>query len=155
MHQVSKRTYLATIMVAVAALCYVAFMRDVEPLKSDSLSAAQKDEPNPKSPAEQPDDAESGVRKNADEYTKAFNAKDAKAAATCFTPKGEYIDTDGEIHLGREAIEKELAAFMKEHPKATIEIRIDSVRPLGHNSRGPGQSDRVGSRRTRTCPGAL
>jgi uncharacterized protein (TIGR02246 family) len=82
-------------------------------------------------PPAKTDDAAAGIRKNADDYTKAFNAGDAKAAAASWTADGEYTDTDGDTHRGREAIEKEVAEFLKAHPKATIEITIDSVRPLG------------------------
>src|SRR4051794_23585571 len=67
-------------------------------------------------PAAQPpskaDDATAGIRKNADEYTKAFNAGDAKAAAMSWTSDGEYTGDEGETLHGREAIEKQLAAFL-------------------------------------------
>jgi uncharacterized protein (TIGR02246 family) len=82
-------------------------------------------------PAAAAEDPAAGIRKNADDYAKAFNAGDAKSAAACWTPDGEYTDTDGQTHRGRPAIEAELAAFLKAHPKATIEIAVESVRPLG------------------------
>jgi uncharacterized protein (TIGR02246 family) len=100
--------------------------------------------PRDRSPAAQPpagkaDDAAAGVRKNADEYTRAFNAGDAKAAAASWTAEGEYTDTDGETHRGRDAVEKEIAAFLKAHPKAAIEVTVEAVHPLGkHVARAEG-----------------
>jgi uncharacterized protein (TIGR02246 family) len=80
------------------------------------------------------DDAAAGIRKNADEYTKAFNAGDAKAAAMSWTAEGEYTDPDGETHRGRAAVEQEIAAFLKARPKAALEVTIESVRPLGKHA---------------------
>lgn len=95
------------------------------------------------------DDAAAGIRQNADEYTKAFNAGDAKAAAKSWTADGEYTDADGETYRGRDAIEKELAAFLKDHPKATVEIAVGAVRPLG---RGLAAAEGVVTTRTPADP---
>lgn len=95
------------------------------------------------------DGPDAGVRKNAADYTAAFNAGDAKAAAACWAADGEYTNPDGETHRGRDAIAGELAAFLKAHPKATVEVTIGSVRPLGRNA-----SRAEGTVRTKSPGGA-
>jgi uncharacterized protein (TIGR02246 family) len=101
-------------------------------------TTARESEAAPGAAAQQPaakaDDAAAGVRKNADDYTRAFNAGDAKSAAACWTADGEYTDTDGDVHRGRDAIEREIADFLKSHPKAALEIAVDSVRPIGRQA---------------------
>jgi uncharacterized protein (TIGR02246 family) len=102
-----------------AVVCAVAWLR--------TPSTAQEATPAGAKPGE----AEAGVRKNAEGYEKAFNAGDAKAAAASWVEDGEYTDPDGTTHRGRAAIEAELAAFFKAHPKATVEVAVETVRPLG------------------------
>jgi uncharacterized protein (TIGR02246 family) len=92
--------------------------------------------PLPAAPAaEQPpaktDGAEAGIQAITAEYQKAFNAADAKAASTLWTTSGEYEGADGLLIQGREEIEKSLGAFFKAHPKATAEIRVESVKVMG------------------------
>lgn len=79
------------------------------------------------SPAEQAA-AEQAIRGEVAEFTKAFNAGDAKAAAGLFTADGEITAEDGTSHQGRDAIEREFASDFKEHPKATIKDEILSIR---------------------------
>jgi uncharacterized protein (TIGR02246 family) len=78
--------------------------------------------------AEAPEIAE--VRKTAEGFGDAFNKGDAKAVAAFWTKDGEYVAPDGTTLRGREAIEKDYAEFFKEYPKATLEVRIDSIRLL-------------------------
>jgi uncharacterized protein (TIGR02246 family) len=89
--------------------------------------AGQPAKPAPPPPA----GAEAGVKAITAAYEKAFNAADAKAAAALWTPDGEYVGDDGEAVTGRAEIEKSLAEFFQAHPKATAEVRVESVRPLG------------------------
>ncbi|HEX4606802.1 MAG TPA: DUF4440 domain-containing protein [Urbifossiella sp.] len=96
-------------------------------------------------PGDPADEAAAGVRKNAAEYTKAFNAGDAKGAALSWSLHGEYTDPDGETFRGRAAVEAELAAVLKANPKAAVEITIDSVRRIGRQA-----AYATGSARTRT-----
>jgi uncharacterized protein (TIGR02246 family) len=111
----------------VASGLALAALRDGSPAQERAAAPSTQ-------PAGKADDAAAGIRKNADDYTKAFNAGDARAAAMNWTADGEYTDTDGDVHRGRAAIEKEIAAFLKSHPKATLEIAIDSVRPVGRQA---------------------
>jgi uncharacterized protein (TIGR02246 family) len=90
------------------------------------------DVPSTKGPtAESP---EAGIKTITEEYVKAFNAADAKAAAALWTPEGEYIGVEGEVSRGRAAIEKSLADEFKAHPKSVLAVRVESVRPLGRQT---------------------
>lgn len=74
---------------------------------------------------------EAAIRKTATDFIKAFNAGDAKAVAAFWTKGGEYIQADGDELNGRDAIQKDFAEFFKNHAKATLEIKIQSIRFLG------------------------
>jgi uncharacterized protein (TIGR02246 family) len=71
------------------------------------------------------------IRATAEEFIKAFNAGDAKAAGALWAPDAEYTDESGQSLHGRAAIEKEYADLFKEHPGATMTITVESVRFLG------------------------
>jgi uncharacterized protein (TIGR02246 family) len=76
------------------------------------------------------DGAEAGIKAITAEYAKAFNAADPKAAAALWTEEGEYEGADGEVIRGRAEIEKSFVEFFKARPKATAEIRVESVRVI-------------------------
>jgi uncharacterized protein (TIGR02246 family) len=85
-----------------------------------------------KAPAGKEDSAEmAAVKKTAEEFMRAFNKGDAKAVAAFWTKDGEFVGADGEPVRGREAIEKSYAEFFKEHPKASVEVNVESVKVLG------------------------
>lgn len=96
---------------------------------------AQQKPRAPAEPAAQPstkaEGAEAGIKAITAEYVKAFNAADAKAAAALWTAEGEFAGADGEVIAGRAEIEKGLAKYLKAHPKATVEVRVESVRVMG------------------------
>jgi len=77
------------------------------------------------------DDDERAVRDVVARLTKAYNGGDAAAIATLFTVDGELIDDEGARVRGRQDIERDFAAIFESHPKAKIEIAIDSIRFLG------------------------
>jgi uncharacterized protein (TIGR02246 family) len=87
--------------------------------------------PNSGKPAEDPD--ETTIRTSAEAFTKLYNAHDAKGLAALFAPKAEMIDEDDQVVKGRDAIEKEFASVFKQHPKATMQVDVDSVRVLTPN----------------------
>ena len=70
----------------------------------------------PPAPAAVESGADAEIRRAADEFVAAFNRGDAKAVAAHWTADGEYVDEAGRVFAGREAIEKEYAAFFQEHP---------------------------------------
>lgn len=63
-------------------------------------------------------------------YAQAFNAADARAAASLFTENAELIDEHGERILGRARIENFLGTVFKQRPGATITIVPASLRFL-------------------------
>lgn len=78
--------------------------------------------------------AEAAVRKNADAFTAAFNKGDAKSIVALMTKEVEYNGPDGETISGRDALEKSYVDFFKDNPKATIEVQISGVRPVGRQT---------------------
>src|SRR5262245_48550283 len=106
--------------IVVAAVLAIAGHRDASPARENEL--APKDTP----PSGKADDPAAGIRKTADDYTKAYNAGDAKTAAKSWLADGEYTDPEDETLRGRDAIEKELAEHFKANPKATVEVAIGS-----------------------------
>jgi uncharacterized protein (TIGR02246 family) len=81
-----------------------------------------------------PAGVEAGIKTITEEYAKAFNAGDAKAASELWTAEGEYTGPDGEAIRGRAAIEKSLAGHFKASPKAVAKIRVESVRIIGRQT---------------------
>jgi len=118
-----------TALVAIAAGTFRTPTSAVEPVPRPENVAAQPNKPVP-----QPNGAEAGIKAITAEYEKAFNAGDAAAAAALWTAEGEYIGADGEVLTGRPAIEKSFAALFKATPKATVEVRVESVRTLGRGA---------------------
>jgi uncharacterized protein (TIGR02246 family) len=117
-----RRAQLTLVLIVAAGLAAASGIHTAPP----PVGAAQ--------PAATADDPAAGIRKNADQYTTAFNAGNAKAAAASWIADGEYTDPDGDTHRGRDAIEAELGTFLKAHPKAVVEVAIETVRPLGKHT---------------------
>jgi len=82
-------------------------------------------------PAPRRDDDEQAVRDVVARLVKAYNGGDAEAIASLFTAEGEMIDDEGTRVQGRRAIEQDFAAIFQSHPKAKIEVAIDTIRFLG------------------------
>lgn len=74
---------------------------------------------------------EAEIRQTADAFAKAYNAADAKAIAAEFLPDGEYVDEFKNIFKGRDAIEKEFAAFFEASPGNRVDITVEGVRFVG------------------------
>jgi uncharacterized protein (TIGR02246 family) len=120
----NKRKWIVMAALAVIALT-ATFGWAYRPLAQGQPASGDKDQGQPAS-------AEiAAVRKTADDFAKAFNARDAKAVAALWTKDGEYSGPDGEKLHGRAEIEKSYVDLFKAQPKATIEVKIDSVRMLG------------------------
>jgi uncharacterized protein (TIGR02246 family) len=93
------------------------------------LGAKPAPPPAPASSGQAPDD--SVIRQVVAAFTKAYNAGDAKGVAGLFIVDGEQIDGEGQRVQGRKAIEDVFAAIFKAHPKAHIDVAIESIRFLG------------------------
>ncbi len=70
------------------------------------------------------------IREASAAFVEAFNKKDAKAVVEFWTPDGEYIDDEGNIFKGREAIEKGYTQFFKANPAAKLKLAVGSIRVL-------------------------
>ncbi len=71
---------------------------------------------------------EVAIRLTGETFVKAYGAADAKAIADHFTPDAEYVDEDGIVFHGREAIQQAIAACFAAKPGAQMEMNIYSVR---------------------------
>ncbi len=70
------------------------------------------------------------VSQAVDRYQKAFQARDAKAIAALFTPAAEYVDSQGTVFHGRDAIEGEYKANFEVDPPGSVAIEVVSLRPV-------------------------
>src|SRR6218665_1214865 len=70
------------------------------------------------------------VSQAVDRYQKAFQARDAKAIAALFTPAAEYVDSQGTVFHGRDAIEGEYTANFEVDPPGSVAIEVVSLRPV-------------------------
>lgn len=82
------------------------------------------------SAAAKPSPDADAVRQTTMNLAKAFGEHDAKAFAATFTADGEYLDETGAVYHGRKAIEEDFTEFFKAHPNASIQVMIDSTRPI-------------------------
>jgi uncharacterized protein (TIGR02246 family) len=123
-----KRLLVAAVTIAVAA-AGIGTILAWQPRPAPTVTPVVHEETAQKE--ESPDEA--AIRKSAADFTKAFNAGDAKAVAAQWIKDGEFQQADGETLKGRDAIQKDFTEFFKNNPKATIEIKSESLRVLGKN----------------------
>ena len=71
---------------------------------------------------------EDAIRQTGAAYVKAFCDGDAKSIATLFTPDAEYVDEQGNLFQGREAIEAAMTTLFRLNPDCEIELEINSIR---------------------------
>ena len=64
------------------------------------------------------------------QYEKAYNAGDAKGLAQYFTEDVQYTDENGELTQGRSGIEQLLTDTFAENKGATLDMQVNSVRPI-------------------------
>lgn len=108
------------------AVVFLALGTLAEPLAAASPEASPTVPPASPAAASAADDA--AIRQTAEDFTKAFNAGDAKALAALWTERGEYESDDGSILRGRAAIEAAFAGHFKAHPGAKSTVQIESIR---------------------------
>ena len=66
-------------------------------------------------------------------YQESFNAGSADKVAALHTPDAEWVDSDGNIYSGRDAIRAVLAKAFAAAPGRTIEFAVEKFRPLADN----------------------
>ena len=74
---------------------------------------------------------EKAIRDVAEAFLQAYNAKNAKSLAALFVSTGEIVSEAGKSFQGRVAIEREFATIFQEHPKAKIQVVVQSIRFVG------------------------
>lgn len=76
---------------------------------------------------------EKAIRLTGDTFVKAYALNDAKATAAHFTADAEYIDEQGQVYQGREAIEDAMSALFTDNPGCQIELDIESIKLVSPN----------------------
>ena len=74
------------------------------------------------------------IRKGAAEFEQAFNSGNATAVAALWTPDGEFINDEGERHIGREAIGEAYKKILATSQGQKIKVQIDSIRLLSDSA---------------------
>src|SRR5579859_6764737 len=126
--------------ILIATVCLLAVVCLVTAQEKTAPTAAAK--PGAKAPAAKAAAAataapvknagdEEAIRTAASTYVKAYSKGDAKAVAAHFTTDAEYVDEDGHVIQGRDAIEKSLADSFADAPGDQLEATIESIRFIG------------------------
>ena len=93
---------------------------------------------------------EAAIRKSAASYVEVYNRRDAKAVADHWSPDAVYtIRTTGQQLVGREAVEREIAATFKEKDAAKLAVNVESVQFISPNvavERGKATMTRTGQK---------
>jgi uncharacterized protein (TIGR02246 family) len=73
-------------------------------------------------------DDDRAIRQQAGDYAKAYAARDAKTLAAMWTEDGSFVDSLGQSHHGRSAIEEFFQEGFKQRNSQTLDIVIDSIK---------------------------
>jgi len=112
---------------ALIVLCLIGAGR--APAQSNA-SGLQSGERRAERPARESAD-EAAIRALVVEFTRAFNAGDAKAIAVLFTERARIATEGGRTVEGRPAVEALFASSFEADPGQTIVVRTESLRLLG------------------------
>jgi uncharacterized protein (TIGR02246 family) len=132
--------------VALLAVVCLGFAQEKNAQKAGTKSSATTPAGKPAAPVQGASDEEA-IRQTVTSYVKAYSAGDAKGVAAHFTADAEFVDDEGHVVQGREAIEKTLADSFAEAPGSKLEAKIESIRFIG-----PGAAVEDGTA-TVTAPG--
>ncbi|MFO0787763.1 MAG: SgcJ/EcaC family oxidoreductase [Phycisphaerales bacterium] len=80
--------------------------------------------------AADPDPRQAEITKTAEAFVEAFHNGDAKAVAAMWAPDGDFVDLEGRVMKGRDAIEKDFVELFKENKGLKLRIDVASVRFL-------------------------
>ncbi len=115
-----------------------------------AVVVAQETAKSPKkTAAAEPNKTEAAIRASVEQFTKAYNAHDAKALAELFLPEAQIVDEDDNTIQGRREIEDLFAGVFAESPQTKIEVAIESIRFIGNSL-----AVETGSTTTTSAPGA-
>ncbi len=73
---------------------------------------------------------ETAVAAKANALIEAFNKGDAAGIASQFAPDAEWIDDDGQVMSGKDAIQKNMTKMLAEHKGRKLDLDVESVRPI-------------------------
>ena len=73
---------------------------------------------------------EKAIADQANAYMAAYNKGDAKTMAATFADDAQWVDDEGNVHSGKKVITEMLEAAHKGSPGRTLDISVNSVRPL-------------------------
>jgi len=124
-----RRASQAAILVAVVGT--VAFTLFASDTKKPAIKAA----PKAQAPKVIPDDggAEATIRKSAEAFTDSYTAHDAKAIAATFAADGEFINEEGQVVAGRQAIQAHFEGLFQNLPEAKVRLKVESVKLVAPN----------------------
>ncbi|MBU6293931.1 MAG: DUF4440 domain-containing protein [Planctomycetes bacterium] len=107
-------------------------------LAPDAIAQPRRNPPKPapgapaqSKPAPAASEAEQAIRKAADDYAKAFNARDFDAIGKQWTEMAELHQDSGATVRGRDSIVGIIRKAAAHRPKAAISIKVESVDMLG------------------------
>jgi len=104
----------------------------LQSVHSQSKTGGKADQAQSKAPAKPDRSAdESVIRTNIEQFTKAYNAGDAKGVAALFTTDGQIEDKEGNITEGRDNIAKVFGEVFQDSPKKKLEVFVDAIRFIG------------------------
>lgn len=112
---------------ALIVLCLLGHDRAAAQSNASGLQTGER--PRKQPTAVSPDEA--AIRALVVEFTRAFNAGDAKAVAVLFTDQARIATEGGETVEGRSAVEKLFAGSFEANPGQTIVVNTESLRLLG------------------------
>lgn len=92
---------------------------------------APQSEEKPATDSAKPSGVESTIRAAAEDYVKAFNARDFAALGQQWTDQAELHTDGGDVVRGRNAIVALIKAAANHRPKSRISIDIESITMLG------------------------
>ncbi|MGQ0635304.1 MAG: YybH family protein [Planctomycetaceae bacterium] len=79
------------------------------------------------------DDVVAAIRESASRFVEAYAKHDAKALAAGFTNDAQFVDENGMVLRGRDAIEKHFVGLFKVAPQARLTMRVDAVQLIAAN----------------------
>lgn len=71
---------------------------------------------------------EAAVRARISDLKSAVTTNNAKAASGLWTENGRYVDEDGNLYVGRAALEKMFSSVFGQYGKPQVEIVVDQIR---------------------------
>lgn len=76
------------------------------------------------------DSDETTIRKQAEDYAKAFSAGDFQTVANFWAADGTFTDADGNKYSGRESIARYFKAILSGSMHPSLKVKIDKIRQL-------------------------